>query len=334
MFLLMLPSVAAAEGCFIHPDSTFYCTNITPEKAAQECSFYDNCVLPAAYFENVSCADYEKFSQCQKILCKSSCKEEFIGKCVGGEISAGKGAEWCSPGCCQFPYFGGSFCGYKENKWKCETEAKNKEVAQYLFVFPMNEFTCAQQCNDGLLSIEKFQPENVTETILPSLPSYPSAAENEPSTNSLFLQWALFFTFLTGSVYLIHAWWRWSKRTRLHLPPESIEEKTPLRTSFDIFNIKSFMPKKLRLTRQHGRKHHPRAEVPEAPKAPESGIKKEDVFSRLRETALRRKPAKNENVFENLDHLVEFTKKRGKKYIKKNEVNGALQKLREMTPKK
>ena len=239
IFLLVLPSVAAAEGCFIHPDSTLYCTNITSEKAAQECSFYDNCVLSAAFFEGASCTDPEQFPQCQKISCKSTCKDEFIGKCVGGEIPAGKEAEWCSSGCCQFPYFGGSFCGHKENKWKCEIEANNKEVIQYLFVFPLNEFTCVQQCSGGQLSIEKFRPENVTETILPSLPSYPSTAESEPSTDSLFLQWALFFTFLMGLVYLIHAWWRWSRRTKLHIPSESSEEKKPFRTGLDIFNIKN-----------------------------------------------------------------------------------------------
>ena len=135
MFLLMLPSVAAAEGCFIHPDSTFYCTNITPEKAAQECSFYDNCVLPAAYFENVSCADYEKFSQCQKYYVKAPVRKNSSANASGEKYLLEKRVEWCSPGCCQFPYFGGSFCGYKENKWKCETEAKNKEVASIFLFF-------------------------------------------------------------------------------------------------------------------------------------------------------------------------------------------------------
>lgn len=331
MLLLVIPLAAAEEGCFVYPGSSFYCTDVTPEKAAQECSFYDNCVLPEAYFEEASCADAESFSQCRKISCKSSCKEEFSGKCVGGKIPDGKEAEWCSPGCCQFPYFGGSFCGHEENKWKCETQAKNKEVVQYLFVFPMDEFTCAQQCGSGQLSVEKFLPENVTETILPFLPSYPPAAEDQPSASPLFLQWALFFTFLAGSAYLIHAWWRWSKRTQLHLPPESGEEKKPSRARLNIFNIKSFQFQRLRLTRQHGLRHHPPAKISGVQ---EPKVKEEDVFSRLREAASRRKPAKKENVFENLEHLAEFTKNREKITAKKSEAEKALQKLREMAGKK
>lgn len=331
IFLPVTASAIAQEGCFLHPDSTFYCTDITPEKAAQECSFYDNCVLQAAYFKDASCADTEKFSQCKKALCKSSCKEEFAGKCVGGEILNEKETEWCTAGCCQFPYFGGSFCEYKENKWKCEIEAKNKEVAQYLFVFPMNEFTCVQQCSGEQLSIEKFQPENVTQTILPSLPSYPRAAENKLSTNSLFLQWVLFLTFLTGLIYLIHASWRWSKRTRLPLPLESGEEKKSFRAGLGLFKTKSRKFQRLNSAYRNKMKH---LEHPDILEASEPKIKKEDVFSRLREAVLRHNPPQKETVFENLEHLVEFTKNKEKKSLEKSEAEKALQKLREMTKKK
>ena len=143
----------------------------------------------------------------------------------------------------------------------------------------------------------------------------------------------IIFYFLTGSVYLIHAWWRWSKRTRLHLPPESIEEKTPLRTSFDIFNIKSFMPKKLRLTRQHGRKHHPRAEVPEAPKAPESGIKKKTSSAGCAKRRYAANPRKMKTFLKILIIWLNLQKNGGKNILKKRSERGSA-KTKGNDPKK
>ena len=150
-------------------------------------------------------------------------------------------------------------------------------------------------------------------------------------TEPVFLELPMAFTFLTGLVYLIHAWWRWSKRTRLHLPLESSEEKKLQQTGSFFSSAKLSRLRRLRLTHRHGGNHYSHTE---AVKVPKLGAETEDVFSRLRAAALLRKPVKVGNVFENLDHLAEFTKKAGKKYAKKIEAGEALQRLRKMSKNK
>ena len=44
----------------------------------------------------------------------------------------------------------------------------------------------------------------------------------------------------------------------------------------------------------------------------------------MREAASRRKPAKKENVFENLEHFTEFTQNREKRTAKKSEAEKAF----------
>ncbi len=335
---LVIPFAVAQEGCFLYPDSPFYCTDATSEKAQQECSFYEGCALLSAFFEGETCADADAFPSCQKVLCKSSCKEEFAGKCLGGEVPEGKESEWCSSGCCQFPYFGGSFCGYKENKWKCEIEAKNKDVGRYLFAFPIDELTCSQQCSQGLLSVEKAQPEKIGnvsgETILPSLPSYP--VQQYPAKDvgdSLFLLWLLFFAFVAGMIYLAHALWRYSKRSKLHLPEEA-EEK---RTLWEWIGFGSTAAQeriaKLRSAHQQKVKHQKQKEVLQ--EFGPASVKKEDIFTKLQKVAARhRKPEKKENVFQNLEHLGAVIKEKEQKVLQQKEAQKALEKLKEMAAKK
>ncbi|MEW5896520.1 MAG: hypothetical protein AB1668_02405 [Nanoarchaeota archaeon] len=152
---LITISLASAEnGCFIYPDSAYFCTDLDEGQATKECLFYD-CSLLEMFYSGESCSDSAKFPQCQKIICKSSCKEEFSGKCASGPIPEGKQQEWCTSGCCQFDYIGGSFCAFKTNKWLCEVEARNKDVVQYIFAQPMAEYECTQKCSAGEISVKK-----------------------------------------------------------------------------------------------------------------------------------------------------------------------------------
>lgn len=127
--MVFLFSALAYANCFTYPDSNLYCTALSLEQAQQECSVYESCKLEN-YFLSGTC---QQLSECQKIMCKSSCSQEFSGKCSAGAIPAGKEAEWCSGGCCKFYYFGNTFCGYKSNKWLCEIEANNKDVSRFRF---------------------------------------------------------------------------------------------------------------------------------------------------------------------------------------------------------
>ncbi len=337
LVLLVVPPALAQEGCFLYPDSPFYCTNIAPEKAQQECSFYEGCALLSAFFEGETCANADAFPSCQKVLCKSSCKEEFTGKCLGGEVPKGTEQEWCSSGCCEFPFFGGSFCEYQETKWRCEIEAKNKEAAQYIFAFPMDEFTCEQQCSQGLLYLEKSQPENIEnvsgETILPSLPSYP--VQQDPARkagDSFFLLWLLFSAFVAGMIYLAHAIRRYSKRSKLHLPEEAEEKRTFWKwISFGSTAAQERI-KKLHATHQHKVRHKEHAEVLQ--EFGPASSKKEDVFSKLQEVVRHQKPKKEKPAVENLEYLAEVIKEKESKLLQKKEAEKALEKLKEMAVKK
>ena len=335
--LLIIPLALSQDGCFLYQDSPFYCTDISSEKAQQECSFYEGCALLSAFSEGETCANVDAFPSCQKVLCKSSCKEEFAGRCLGGKVPEGKESEWCSSGCCQFPYFGGSFCGYLETKWRCEAEAKNKDVAQYIFAFPTDEFTCEQQCSQGLLSVEKVQSDKIVnvseETILPSLPSYP--VQQDPAKDvrdSLFLLWLLFFAFVAGMIYLAHALWRYSTRSKLHLPEEAEEKRTHWEwIRFGSTAVQERI-KKLRSAHQHKVRHKEHRDVlQEFGSVP---IKKEDAFTKLQEVARHQKPKKEKPVFENLEHLAEVIKEKENKLLQKNEAEKALEKLKEMVVKK
>lgn len=336
--LFVIPFALAQEGCFLYPDSPFYCTDVTSEKAQQECSFYEGCALLSAFFEGETCANADAFPSCQKVLCKSSCKEEFTGKCLGGKVSEGKESEWCSSGCCQFPYFGGSFCSNMENKWKCEVEVKNKGAVQYIFVFPMDEFTCVQQCSQGLLSVEKSQPEKIGnvsgETILPSLPLYPVQQEPAKSVgDSLFLLWLLFFVFAAGMIYLAHALWRYSKRSKLYLPEEAKEKRTLLEWIGFSSTAAQERIAKLRSAHQQKVKHRKQKEVLQ--EFGSLSTKKEDVFTKLQKVVMRhRQPEKKENIFQNLEHLAEVMGKKEPAPISKKEAQKALEKLKEMAAKK
>lgn len=334
---VLVPPALAQEGCFLYPGSHFYCTDVTSEKAQQECSFYEGCALLSAFFEGETCANADAFPSCQKVLCKSSCKEEFMGNCLGGEVPKGMEQEWCSSGCCQFPYFGGSFCEYQETKWRCEIEAKNKDAAQYIFAFPLDKFTCEQQCSQGLLSSEKSRPENIEnvsgETILPSLPPYP--VQQDPAKkvgDSLFLLWLLFFAFVAGTIYLAHAIRHYSKRSKLHLPEEAEEKKTA-RGWFD-FGSATARDRitKLRLAHQQKVKHQKQKEVLQ--EFGLASLKTEDAFTKLQKVVRHQKPKKEKPALENLEHLAEVIKEKENKLLQKKEAEKALEKLKEMVAKK
>jgi len=138
-FVFFIRSTVAQTGCFLYEGSPFYCQEISPVQADQECSFSDDCLLSRVFLENQRC---EMQASCEKILCKSSCQKEFIARCVAGGVPVGKEQEWCSPGCCQIP---GSNCEFKGNKWLCEISVLNSGKSTFQFT-PMNQEQCFTHC--------------------------------------------------------------------------------------------------------------------------------------------------------------------------------------------
>lgn len=149
-------------GCFLYPESTYYCSDLSPEQAEQECTQY-GCQLETVFFSEASCGDNQLFSECTPILCKGSCTQELLGKCSSGAVPLGEEQIWCSSGgCCQFNYLSGSFCSYKSSKALCEIEAKNKDLQQFGFDSLISQEQCTSLCSQQLT----LDLETVSESIL------------------------------------------------------------------------------------------------------------------------------------------------------------------------
>lgn len=142
-FLLTFYSVSATNGCFLYKESIMYCQDIDSEQAQQECTNYNDCVLQEDFVQGKGCVS---INDCKKMMCKSSCKLEFTGKCDAGEIPKSKEQDWCNEGCCKF-YYGSSYCAAKSNKWLCEVEARNKEAKQFAFDTQMKGDDCNNYCS-------------------------------------------------------------------------------------------------------------------------------------------------------------------------------------------
>jgi hypothetical protein len=151
ILLIISPFVFAESGCFLHPESAFYCSDLTLEEAAIECSFYENCKIENSFFFEQSCSDKDTFTECRQGLCKSTCEQGLIGSCDGGIVPAGEESEWCSPGCCRFDFFNDEHCDYRGNKWLCEIEAKNKDVEEFSFDQTIGKFECHDICSGKLV---------------------------------------------------------------------------------------------------------------------------------------------------------------------------------------
>jgi hypothetical protein len=138
--------VLAQTGCFLYPESPFYCSDLNMEKAEAECLLYDNCDLTNNFYLEESCANKETFSECQVVLCKDTCQNEVLGKCLGGEISISEKDQWCNSGCCYFEYYQDNYCDYKESKGDCEIEARNKDAEEFNFNLNKKEAQCLNFC--------------------------------------------------------------------------------------------------------------------------------------------------------------------------------------------
>jgi len=144
-------SLAQEEGCFLHPESTAYCSDVSLDLAQQECAFFEQCPLEKVFFKGESCKDIVRFSQCQEILCKSTCDKKLLGQCEAGAISPSEQDTWCSKGCCRLNYLGENHCSYKTSKWLCEVDARNKQLTEFVFTSLLEEKECVDYCNQEIV---------------------------------------------------------------------------------------------------------------------------------------------------------------------------------------
>ncbi len=147
-FCLIIISVSALaeSGCFLYPESSLYCSDVERQPAEEECSLFEDCSIGKTFNPGRNCQDLSAFPECQRVLCKSSCQQEFAGKCGAGAIPPGERELWCSPGCCRFTSRNQNNCEYTSNKWFCEVEVRNKLVPEFNFDPELLEPECNQEC--------------------------------------------------------------------------------------------------------------------------------------------------------------------------------------------
>ncbi|MBI2665499.1 hypothetical protein HYX12_02680, partial [Candidatus Woesearchaeota archaeon] len=139
LIILLVISLASAQtGCFLYPESPFFCQQISLEQAQEECSVFNRCSVERVFKE----APCSSLPECFTILCKDTCQEEYAGRCASGIANS----SWCAPGCCQFSYFDGEFCEPTAGKGICEVEAKNREAISYRFTDALQITECHEQC--------------------------------------------------------------------------------------------------------------------------------------------------------------------------------------------
>lgn len=258
---LFSASLVVAQSCFLYPESPYYCTDISLELAQQECSS-NGCVLEEMYI-SVSCSS---LTNCQKIFCRSSCREDFSGLCPAGPV---KDQTECSPGCCTYSSSEGPFCSYALNKWSCEIEAQNNQVNGSQFESDMAESECFSQCSSTMASVAKIPPKNI---------SFLNVNTASPSSS---WPWVLIFILLFSAaiIYLLF------KYKLIHFPtsPSSSLKPTKLLSAFKYNPFAQIRLQHLQVQHQHQQKHRERERfLTEEQLLPE---KKDPNFNRLQQVA-------------------------------------------------
>jgi hypothetical protein len=145
ILLLAAVSVFAETGCYLDPNSDGYCTELELTVAQEECHLNDDCEISTVFANDQACSN---FDECEVILCKSSCEQEFAGLCTSGPVPTNQADLWCqSEGCCRFYNSGTNpFCQIEDNKWLCHIAATNVESENLDWDQSINKISCKETC--------------------------------------------------------------------------------------------------------------------------------------------------------------------------------------------
>lgn len=143
--ILLVSTALATSGCFLEPQSDYYCQEIEQTEADFECSLFDDCSLESSFIEDESC---KYFTECEQILCQSNCQTMPAGLCESGEVPAGEEDLWCqSVGCCQYYIEGAEAgCQIEENKWYCHIAASNAGAETLNWDQSLTQTSCEDTC--------------------------------------------------------------------------------------------------------------------------------------------------------------------------------------------
>src|SRR3989338_196891 len=212
-------SLSAQSGCFIEKDSSFYCQTIDKEQATEECQ-NKQCNIETSFIEDKDCTK-ENFPQCEQILCKSSCQNDFLGNCLSGPIPDDNKAEWCTPGCCAYPVNDQVKCSYQNRKGICEAQARNKNEKEFYYQ-PLDKQSCESLCTTEIATTQDLEENNflvykvqsfktISNNSTPSQPttaktkteSKTSPAEKKESSSNSFI-WLLAIIIFAGLGYYFY----------------------------------------------------------------------------------------------------------------------------------
>ncbi len=294
LFLLLPFSVFAEQGCFLYLDSPEYCQVISKELATEECLLFNRCEVKEVFVRD-TCSSRE---ECRKIICKSSCRNEFAGRCPAGEAPD---TQWCTPGCCQFAYGEKTFCSSVQSKSRCIVEVQNRDVTEYRFT-ALDTVLCQQYCAEKKLLpgeeqtlLEKQGPETAENEEVTDLAEKAEKKEEETTkkeeasfTSGLF--WILLLL-AVGFAFLFQLLW---KRAHRFLPQEEAKKqaKKPWYTPFPSSEKVRVRIETAKQHQQQKVKKHQREEfLVEAGLLPEKP--KEDLFKQLQKVVKKKGPEKS-----------------------------------------
>ena len=194
-------------GCFLEPQSEYYCTEVDLETANFECSLFDDCELENTYTEDERCV---YFSECEEILCQSSCEYTLAGLCESGEVPIGEEELWCAgEGCCRYWTEDNVVgCDIKENKWACHIAASNAGAEALNWDQNLEQTSCEEAClaEEYLITTELVDPEieyyseNIQSVIIEEEPEESatvSSASEQTTHSAITFLLAQFFLFLS-----------------------------------------------------------------------------------------------------------------------------------------
>jgi|SRR3989338_938411 len=220
LLIIIFPfSLSAQSGCFISKDSSFYCQTIDKEQAIEECQ-NKQCNLETSFIENKDCTK-ENFPQCEQILCKSSCQQDFLGNCLSGPIPDDNKEEWCTPGCCAYLANEQVKCSYQNRKGICEAQARNKNEPEFYYQ-PLDKQSCESLCTTKIATIQDLEENDfliykvqsfktISNNSTPSQPttektkteSKTSPTEKKESSSNSFI-WLLAIIIFAGISYYFY----------------------------------------------------------------------------------------------------------------------------------
>ncbi len=150
LFILVIPVLASASGCFLYPESSYYCKDISEGLASEECDL-QGCDM-RLFFKSTSCANLPLQETCSKVLCKSTCSVMSARDCTAGAVPVGQESVWCGKGCCKYGSGSDQACFAASSRHFCEMNAKTAGVSQYSFL--ITNISCTLECNRGLSGAE------------------------------------------------------------------------------------------------------------------------------------------------------------------------------------